>query len=113
LSGWDEALAVEVAGLSYGVRLTGAADAAHATIVMLHGFSGSSEDWTETAAALHEAGYAGIGIDLPGHGRTGVPADPRRFTMAETARDLGTLIATLGIARAHWMGYSMGGRVAL
>ena len=113
MSGWDEALAVEVAGLSYGVRLTGAVGAARATVVMLHGFSGSSEDWAEIAAALHAAGYAGVGIDLPGHGRTGVPANPHRFAMAETARDLGTLIATLGIARAHWIGYSMGGRVAL
>jgi 2-succinyl-6-hydroxy-2,4-cyclohexadiene-1-carboxylate synthase len=113
LSRWEEALAIEVAGLSYGVRLTRAIGAARATIVMLHGFSGSSEDWTDIAAALNEAGYAGVGIDLPGHGRTGVPADPRRFTMAETARDLGTLVATLGVARTHWLGYSMGGRVAL
>jgi len=113
LSGWEEARAIEIAGLSYGVRLTRAIDTARAAIVMLHGFSGSSEDWTDIAAALDDAGYAGVGVDLPGHGRTGVPADPRRFTMAETARDLGTLTATLGIAHAHWMGYSMGARVAL
>ena len=113
MTGWEEATAIEVAGLSYSVRIAGAVDTARAAVVMLHGFSGSSEDWTGTAAALSEAGFAGVGIDLPGHGRSGVPADPRRFTMAETARDLATLIATLGIARAHWMGYSMGGRVAL
>lgn len=113
MSGWQEPLAVDVAGLRYSVRLTGEIDAARATIVMLHGFSGSSEDWTETAATLHGAGFAGVGIDLPGHGLTGVPADPGRFTMPETARDLATLIATLGIPHAHWMGYSMGARVAL
>jgi 2-succinyl-6-hydroxy-2,4-cyclohexadiene-1-carboxylate synthase len=113
LSGWEEPLAVDVAGLRYGVRLTGGIDTARATIVMLHGFSGSSEGWTETAAALQAAGYACVGIDLPGHGLTGVPADPHRFTMPETVRDLATLIATLGIAHAHWIGYSMGGRAAL
>jgi 2-succinyl-6-hydroxy-2,4-cyclohexadiene-1-carboxylate synthase len=110
---WGEPRSVDVAGLGYGVRMTDGIDAARATIVMVHGFSGSSEDWTETAAALQDAGHTGVGIDLPGHGLTGVPGDPRRFTMAETARDLTTLITTLGIAQAHWMGYSMGGRVAL
>jgi 2-succinyl-6-hydroxy-2,4-cyclohexadiene-1-carboxylate synthase len=113
LSGWDETLSVEVAGLTYGARRTDAAGGARGTIVMLHGFTGSSEDWTEIAARLHDAGYACVGIDLPGHGRTGVPADLRRFTMPETARDLATVITTLGIGHAHWMGYSMGGRVAL
>ena len=113
MSGWADPRIVEIAGLAYGVRLTDGADSARATIVMLHGFSGSSEDWTETAAKLEAEGYAGVGIDLPGHGLTGVPTDPRQFTMAETARNLTSLIATLGIARAHWMGYSMGGRVAL
>lgn len=104
---------IEVAGLSYAVRLTDETQEADATVVMLHGFSGSSEDWTETAAALAAAGYVGVGIDLPGHGLTDVPADTHRFTMAETARDLTTVTQRLGIARAHWMGYSMGGRVAL
>ena len=113
MSGWEEARAVEVSGLRYGVRMAGAVDTARGAVVMLHGFSGSSEDWTETATALSEAGFAAVGIDLPGHSRTDVPADPRRFTMAETARDLGVVVATLGIEHAHWMGYSMGGRVAL
>ncbi len=113
MSGWGEPRMIEIAGLSYAVRLTDGADAAGTTVVMLHGFSGSSEDWIETASALAAAGFGGVGIDLPGHGLTGVPADPRRFTMSETARDLTTLIQELGIAHAHWMGYSMGGRVAL
>ena len=113
MSGWADAIAVEVAGLSYGVRLTDEVAAARPTIVMLHGFSGSSDDWTETAAALHWEGFTCVGIDFPGHGLTGIPAEPRRFTMPETARDLATLITTLGIVRAHWVGYSMGGRVAL
>lgn len=113
MSGWGEPRLIEVAGLTYGVRLTGPSDPPHGTVVMLHGFSGSSEDWTETAAAFDTQGFAGMGIDLPGHGLTGIPADPHRFTMAETTRDLATLLTMLGIARAHWMGYSMGGRVAL
>ena len=113
MSGWTDALAVEVAGLTYGVRLTDEVAAARPTIVMLHGFSGSSQDWTDTAAVLQSEGFTCVGIDLPGHGLSGIPADPHRFTMPETSRDLATLVTTLGIARAHWMGYSMGGRVAL
>jgi 2-succinyl-6-hydroxy-2,4-cyclohexadiene-1-carboxylate synthase len=113
VSGFGDRRMLEIAGLSYGVRLTRGFETARAAVVMLHGFSGSSEDWDESAGALAAEGFAGVGIDLPGHGLTGVPGDPRRFTMPETARDLSTLIATLGIDRAHWMGYSMGGRIAL
>jgi len=113
VSGWGDPRIIDIAGLSYAVRLTGSPGSARAAVVMLHGFSGSSEDWTETASALAAAGYAAVGIDLPGHGLTEIPGDPRRFTMPSTARDLTTLITTLGIAHAHWLGYSMGGRVAL
>ena len=82
-------------------------------IVLLHGFSGSSEDWIAVTPRLRDAGRAVIAVDLMGHGKTGAVADPLRYRMAETVRDLETILSELGSKRPDWLGYSMGGRVAL
>src|SRR5829696_8230603 len=52
-------------------------------------------------------------VDLPGHGETASPADPARYAMERVVEDLVALCGRLGIARAAWLGYSMGGRLAL
>ena len=113
---WNETRLIEIRGLGYATRIARPASVPapeEQPLVLLHGFSGSSEEWEQTATALSAAGHLAIGIDLPGHGATAVPADPLRFTLPETARDLGRVLAGLGFGRAHWHGYSMGGRVAL
>ncbi len=113
MRGSGEARRLDVRGLGYAVRIAGRPVTARATVALLHGFAGSSEDWADVAGVLADSGFASIRIDLPGHGATDVPTDPRRFTMAETVRDLAEIPASLGIRTAHWLGYSMGGRVAL
>ena len=47
------------------------------------------------------------------HGASSVPAEPARYQMEHAVADLTGLLDQLGIARAAWLGYSMGGRVAL
>jgi 2-succinyl-6-hydroxy-2,4-cyclohexadiene-1-carboxylate synthase len=83
-------------------------------VILLHGFAGSTRDWDRTSDTLGRAGFRAIAIDLPGHGATSRPDDPLRYGMAETAHDLGLLLDHLGVpSSAHWLGYSMGGRLAL
>ena len=105
-------------GLAYGVRSiepsAGTDRSAHRIpVVLLHGFAGSSEDWEDVAARLAAAGYAAHAIDLPGHGLTAAAHEPARFRPLEMARDLASVAESLGLSRAHWLGYSMGGRAAL
>jgi pimeloyl-ACP methyl ester carboxylesterase len=50
-------------------------------------------------------------LDPRGAGRSEKPAGP--YSIAEMTDDLVALMATIGIARAHVMGYSMGGKIAL
>ncbi len=124
MSAWGTSRRVSVRGLDYHVRTIepgpGRDDpagpggpAARAPVALLHGFSGSSEDWGPTATRLASEGHAAHAIDLPGHGSTGTPHEAARFSARETARDLAQVAAALGLTEAHWIGYSMGGRVAL
>lgn len=87
-----------------------AGNAAHQTIVFLHGFMGSSADWRRVTAALE--GRRRIAVDLPGHGAsTGLP--PGAYTIGGAARALLGLLDDLGVGRPVISGYSMGGRLAL
>lgn len=106
-------------GLPYGIRIAGGLDASGApgapVVLLLHGFAGSSDDWREVSDALAAARFRAVAVDLPGHGRTLAPAGTplARFAAEETALDLVSLLDQLGVERAHWVGYSMGGRLAL
>jgi 2-succinyl-6-hydroxy-2,4-cyclohexadiene-1-carboxylate synthase len=98
--------------MSYAVRAHGRV-AASATAVLLHGFAGSADDWREIEEPLAAAGVRTIAIDLPGHGGTDAPTDLSRYATVETADDLVSILSALGVGRAHWVGYSMGARIAL
>lgn len=81
-------------------------------LLLLHGFTGSADEWAELTLAL--AGLREvIAVDLLGHGRSSAPADPMAYTMERCVAALLGLMDALGIARADVLGYSMGGRVAL
>ena len=104
---------VEARGLHYSLTVTGRPASARGIALFLHGFAGSAADWSEAAAFLEAQGFASLAVDLPGHGRTGVPDEPARFAVQETARDLIRVLDAVGAPRTHLVGYSMGGRVAL
>ena len=100
-------------GLRYHFRLWGSQRVQAPAAVFLHGFAGSARDWERFGEAVDRLGLRALAIDLPGHGDTEAPSDPARFTVEETARDLNALLELTGVAEAHWVGYSMGGRIAL
>jgi pimeloyl-ACP methyl ester carboxylesterase len=81
-------------------------------VVCLHGLGATKASFFDTAAALTAAGYRVHALDLPGFGSSSKPAtapySARWFS--ETVRDV---MDALGITRAHVVGNSMGGRVAL
>jgi 2-succinyl-6-hydroxy-2,4-cyclohexadiene-1-carboxylate synthase len=54
-----------------------------------------------------------VAIDIIGHGASAAPEDPSRYVFEQALRNLAEVTARLGIARAAWLGYSMGGRLAL
>lgn len=81
-------------------------------LVVLHGFTGSADSMGGTAADL--AGPRRVfAVDLVGHGRSEAPADPTAYAMECCADQVADALGALGLGRADWLGYSMGGRVAL
>jgi 2-succinyl-6-hydroxy-2,4-cyclohexadiene-1-carboxylate synthase len=101
---------VAVDGLTYHVERAGAG--AGTALVLLHGFTGSAATWAPFLPAFARE-FDTVAIDLPGHGATEAPRDPARYRMERTVADLAAILERLGIARAAWLGYSLGGRVAL
>ncbi|MGA1867343.1 MAG: 2-succinyl-6-hydroxy-2,4-cyclohexadiene-1-carboxylate synthase [bacterium] len=82
------------------------------TILFLHGFMGSSQDWTDPMVELKDR-FRCLAIDLPGHGKTKVLGDENSYTMENTASALIHFLKHLNIRRCILVGYSMGGRLAL
>ncbi|HUP42156.1 MAG TPA: 2-succinyl-6-hydroxy-2,4-cyclohexadiene-1-carboxylate synthase, partial [Thermoanaerobaculia bacterium] len=80
-------------------------------VLLLHGFTGSGAAMAELARPLRAAGFAVLAPDLPGHGAAPLPPAGATIESAVAAA-LGELDRR-GIASAHWIGYSMGGRVAV
>lgn len=54
-----------------------------------------------------------LAVDLVGHGRSPDPADPAAYRLGAHVASVCAALDAEGIARAVWLGYSMGGRVAL
>jgi 2-succinyl-6-hydroxy-2,4-cyclohexadiene-1-carboxylate synthase len=81
-------------------------------LVLLHGFTGDSTTWEVLLPHLGD-GRPVLGVDLVGHGRSAAPDDPAAYTMPATVRAVAAALGRAGVGAAHWLGYSMGGRVAL
>ena len=81
-------------------------------LLLLHGFTGSGHNWAPLLPQLSKRFWV-ITVDLLGHGRSAAPLNPDRYTMPHAAADLITLLDQWQIAHTAFLGYSMGGRLAL
>lgn len=79
-----------------------------AAVVLLHGVGTGAWMWRRCAAALPE--LHALLVDLPGHGRS---ADVPWRSLADTADEVAAVVATRTPGRAHLVGLSLGGYVAL
>ncbi len=100
--------AVIVGDLGWEVRIRGAG----LPLLLLHGFTGRGTGWGAHATAFARQ-FQVVVVDLPGHGRSGMPRDPTRASVERTADDLAVILERIGCDRAHVIGYSLGARVAL
>jgi 2-succinyl-6-hydroxy-2,4-cyclohexadiene-1-carboxylate synthase len=81
-------------------------------VVMLHGFTGSRTTWLDLVRELQDS-FCTFSFDLIGHGRSGSPQEIEHYLMNNAVDDLVSAVRSLGIEKAVWLGYSLGGRTAL
>ena len=78
-------------------------------LLMIMGLSGDLQAWALQVPALSKH-FRVITFDNRGAGRTSSPDKP--YSIAGMAEDANALLDHLGIARAHVLGFSMGGYIA-
>jgi 2-succinyl-6-hydroxy-2,4-cyclohexadiene-1-carboxylate synthase len=81
-------------------------------IVFLHGFTGSAASWAPFTQAFCSE-FSTFAVDIVGHGLSDKPPALEHYQMRRAAADVVRAVGMLGVRRAAWIGYSMGGRVAL
>jgi len=80
-------------------------------LLLLHGFTGSSQDWIHAGRELLAEHFELIAVDARGHGRS---TNPRAtLTHRQCASDTVALLDQLGIARCKAIGMSFGGNILL
>lgn len=81
-------------------------------LVALHGFTGNEETWRAFGVSASRY-YKLVTVDLPGHGESDSPDSSDLYTMETHVKVLGELLDHLGFEQVAWIGYSLGGRIAL
>lgn len=79
--------------------------------MMVHGFTGSSDDFADVLPALASRGRT-LAPDLRGHGGTSRPGAPADYTFERLAEDVLGFLDAAGAPRVDLLGHSMGGMVA-
>ena len=100
---------VAVRGIQVEVEETGQGER---PFVLVHGFTGSRDDWRERLLELAPLGRT-IALDQRGHGGTSNSGDPSDYSFEGLVDDLAAVLDAIGVERCDLLGHSMGGAVAL
>ena len=82
-------------------------------LLVIHGFTGSSHAWRPELKEELSRQRRVICVDLIGHGESSRPSQPEAYRLDENVEDLCAVLDACEVERALWVGYSMGGRIAL
>ena len=99
---------VTLQGVSYEYEVVGSGE----PLLLLHGFTGSMETWRSFVPSWSEQ-FQVILVDIVGHGKTESPEDVTHYDIRNAALQMKELLDYLHIEKAHILGYSMGGRLAI
>lgn len=82
-------------------------------VICIHGLTRNSADFDELAPEIARMGRRVIAPDVRGRGHSARDADPANYNPAVYAGDVAKLLHDLGIARAVFVGTSMGGLITM
>jgi pimeloyl-ACP methyl ester carboxylesterase len=98
-----------------GVRIYYEVEGEGSPLVLVHGFSDTLEGWREYGYAEElQKKHRLVLIDARGHGGSDKPHDPEAAAgLEQRPADVVAVLDDLGINRAHYFGYSLGGWIGL
>ena len=81
-------------------------------LVLMHWFMGSHQTWYDIGWVRElEPHFQLVLVDHRGYGRSSKPHEPEAYDPRHHVEDLVALLDHLQLDQAHFMGYSMGGRI--
>src|SRR3712207_2032961 len=98
---------LDIGDLALEIAEAGGGSSRH--LLLLHGFTGAKEDFTEFLDALAADGWHAVAPDLRGHGASDQPASEDAYSLEAFAGDVWALVGALGWGRLVLLGLSMGG----
>ena len=91
----------------------GSGGPARLPVICIHGLTRNSLDFDEFAPRVAELGRRVLAVDVRGRGHSARDPNPANYTPMVYAADVVALMHALGIARAVFIGTSMGGLITL
>jgi pimeloyl-ACP methyl ester carboxylesterase len=104
---------LRLAARDYAAAHLPAHAADHLPVICLHGLTRNASDFDEFAPRVAALGRRVLALDVRGRGRSAHDPDPDNYNPNVYANDVETLLNSLGIARAIFVGTSMGGLITM
>lgn len=82
-------------------------------VICLHGLTRNARDFEDLAPRLAARGRRVLAVDVRGRGASAWDPDPLNYQPATYAQDVIALAVAAGLARAQFVGTSMGGIIAM
>lgn len=97
----------------YARDYPGADGTARLPVVCLHGLTRNCLDFDELAPQIAAQGRRVLALDARGRGNSQYDPNPANYTMSVYAADVASWLHALGVARAIFIGTSMGGLITM
>jgi len=105
--GFPKAKIIDAGAVNIATYERGAANAP--PVLFLHGWPEIAYSWKHQMAAVADAGYRAIAIDLRGFGHSDAPHDVSAYRIDKLVGDIEGVLGTLGIREVVLCGHDWGG----
>lgn len=95
-----------------GVRIHYETDGQGPPLVLQHGMTQTLRSWYDSGYVDGlKQDYRLILVDARGHGQSDKPHEPQAYELKTRVNDILAVMDDAGVDRAHYMGFSLGGRI--